>query len=289
MNKKILAPIAVPGIALLFLLAGCQQNTPTITTGTQQTTPPVTTTSKVELTVNPPAETQASMTQMVGTQDAVPNKDFDASQETGADSGAQKFAMKTMKKDEKLYTLDVAYPHTGNKDVDTAIETMIHTQVDPYLQEVPTDPNETPGPYSLTITYSTTSFSPDVVSFIFDTDTYTGGAHPNTFTTTETFNMKTGKEIALQDLFLPKSDYLKILSKESRAQVTANLGEYVVQDMLDSGTTEDPTNFQNFALYPDSMVIYFAPYDVAPYAAGPQTANIPFSSLSTVLAPEFKS
>ena len=47
------------------------------------------------------------------------------------------------------------------------------------------------------------------------------------------------------------------------------------------------TEITNFAVTPDALIFYFAPYQVAAYAAGPQTVQIPLAQISGVLAPPF--
>jgi hypothetical protein len=48
---------------------------------------------------------------------------------------------------------------------------------------------------------------------------------------------------------------------------------------IQTGTGEDPQNYQVFVLDGDSLVFHFPPYQVAAYAAGPQSVAIPLSSL----------
>ncbi len=291
---KNLSKIAVPGIAVLLVLAGCQQNgvTSTTTSQTSLTVKPAETqvTSDASLTIMPSQTTQVSdvMSQQndAMTQDSDMDQNSDDSQQ---DSGSQHYKTLKIEKDEPLYSVDVSYPETGNKPVDTAISDMINGQVNPYLQSVPTDDSDlTPGTsYSLTIDYTTTTYSPDITSFVFSVDTYTGGAHPNEFTLTKTFNMKTGKEMTLDTIFAPKSNYLQTLSKQTNLDLAKKLGDDTEKDMLDAGTTADPVNFQNFSLSPDGITFYFDPYSVAPYAAGPQTDMLTFKGLKAILATDW--
>ena len=51
-----------------------------------------------------------------------------------------------------------------------------------------------------------------------------------------------------------------------------------VRDQLT--TVYDP---QNFALTDDSLLVFFSPYDIAPYVAGVQEFYIPFNALSGIL------
>ena len=51
-------------------------------------------------------------------------------------------------------------------------------------------------------------------------------------------------------------------------------------DMLRSGTAPEAENFSSFALTPEGIRIFFQPYQVAPWAAGPQVVDIPLDALA---------
>ncbi len=130
--------------------------------------------------------------------------------------------------------------------------------------------------------------TPRTVSYIFTIYEDTLGAHGNTFFRTFTFDLKTGQELSIGDLFAPGQPYLATLSSLTRTNLTQNLGPNTNPQMLDSGTAPDEKNFQNFFLDNGTLAILFAPYDVAPYAAGPQTVRIPFSDLAGLLQPQYR-
>ena len=49
--------------------------------------------------------------------------------------------------------------------------------------------------------------------------------------------------------------------------------------MLESGTKPDILNFDLFALSREGLIIYFPPYQVAPYSEGYLTVTIPLERL----------
>ena len=140
---------------------------------------------------------------------------------------------------------------------------------------------------TLQIVYLVSS-SPHTVSYIFTTSEDTGGAHPNPFFTTFTFDTTTGKQLALGELFTPGADYLGTLSKIARAELPTIIGQYADQEMIADGTMPDTNNFQNFFVDNATLDILFDPSVVAAYAAGPQTLQIPLSDLASILKPEYK-
>lgn len=133
------------------------------------------------------------------------------------------------------------------------------------------------------------SSSKNTVSYIFQIYTDTLGAHGNTDFRTFTFDLKSGAELKLADLFVSGTPYLDKLSSISRAELPKIIGkDLVTQSMLEDGTTPKDENFANFFLDGTSLVIQFSPYAVAPYSAGPQTLAIPTSELKDILKPEYQ-
>jgi len=140
---------------------------------------------------------------------------------------------------------------------------------------------------SLTIKYLIAS-SVNTVSYIYTIYADTLGAHPNGSFRTFTFDTNTGKELAIGDLFASDT-YLQTLSTIARAKLPRIIGtEYANPDFINPGTTPEEQNFQNFFLDNKDFVVLFPPYQVGPYALGPQTLRIPVSELKDILKPEFQ-
>ncbi len=140
--------------------------------------------------------------------------------------------------------------------------------------------------YTLQITYLIAS-SAHTQSYIYTVYEDTGGAHGNTYFKTFVFNKDTGALLSLADLFTSGSDYLGKLSSLSRTGLTASLGTFADSTMLNPGTEAKEENFQNFFFDNNYLVLLFPPYQVAAYAAGPQTLRIPASDLSGLLLPQY--
>lgn len=124
--------------------------------------------------------------------------------------------------------------------------------------------------------------SEGTVSYVFTLYQDTLGAHGNTFFRTFVFDTKTGEGLVLHDLFSSDA-YLDSLSGMSRNALMASLGEFADTGMIDQGTTPYEDNFQAWYLDGDALVILFPPYQVAPYAAGPQKVRILLSELADIL------
>ena len=117
-------------------------------------------------------------------------------------------------------------------------------------------------------------------SIKFNLDGYTdGAAHPYHYTITVNYDLESGKNITLDDIFLPNSNYLQTIANYCRTELsTRNIG-------FDASVTgADPTleNYRNWNVTKDGILITFDEYQVAAYAAGPQTVTVPYSVLGSV-------
>lgn len=134
------------------------------------------------------------------------------------------------------------------------------------------------------------SQSPKTVSFVYTIFQDTMGAHPNTYYRTFTFNLKTGAEVHLDDLFT--GNYLERLSEISRKDLAESIAKDTEAepdtDYIASGTLPIADSFQNFALKDNSFILIFPPYQVGPYVLGVRTVEIPLSEIQDILSPEYQ-
>ena len=172
----------------------------------------------------------------------------------------------------------VHYPETGNAKVDADVAEWARQLVDTFQTTYGEEPDLS-VPYELESTYSTTHASPSVLSIIWKTASYTGGAHGNLEISTTTYDMKTGSLIDLYDVFGNLDIALDQMGRYSAKVLARSLGDMYNEDMLRSGTAPEAENFSAFALIPAGIRIFFQPYQVAPWAAGPQTVDIPLDAL----------
>ncbi|MEK7099651.1 MAG: DUF3298 domain-containing protein, partial [Patescibacteria group bacterium] len=109
---------------------------------------------------------------------------------------------------------------------------------------------------------------PKTVTYVYSNFEDTGGAHPNTFYRTFTFDVSTGKELSISDLFVPGSEYLSTLSTIARADLPGIEGDYTNPEFITDGTKPVVESFQNFYFEGSQLVIVFPPYQVGPYVLG---------------------
>ncbi len=145
------------------------------------------------------------------------------------------------------------------------------------------------NPWSLDIGYEVFRHSDSIMSLQFSESVYTGGAHPNLLFKTFTLNLETQQVLGIEDIFQPESSPLTILYPLVQSDLEAQMQEMfggdveIASDWIADGTGEDPYNYRNFVLTEESLIFYFEPYQVAAYAAGPFTVEIPLVNLQDIL------
>ncbi len=92
-------------------------------------------------------------------------------------------------------------------------------------------------------------------------------------------DLKTGRFYQLKDLFKPGADYVKEISKIIEDKLKNNdQYSYVFPDSYKGIKTDQP-----FFISEEAVNLYFAPYEIAPYAAGFPTFTIPFQDISSII------
>ncbi len=154
-----------------------------------------------------------------------------------------------------------------------------------------TSPSEEIGS-DLQIAYSIALAKDDLISIEFSFSSYyAGAAHPNSSSQTLNFDLSNGKQLKLSDLFQPGSKYLQSISTYCVKELTAQAQKQGADAMLDAdwikrGAGAEPDNYQNWTVTRKGLAITFDPYQVAPYAAGPQYVTVPYSALKDIIKPD---
>jgi hypothetical protein len=137
---------------------------------------------------------------------------------------------------------------------------------------------------SLDVTYMLVSQINDIWSFKFDFSFYSdGAAHPGLYSITVNYDLGQGGELALSDLFMPSSTYLEAISNYCIAELSK---QPFFEGPFTEGAQPTPENYRSWNITPDGLMITFDEYQVAPYAAGPQTVVVPYGKLQAVIIPQ---
>lgn len=109
-----------------------------------------------------------------------------------------------------------------------------------------------------------------VLSILLYDDSYTGGAHGMSVVTSYNFNISSGYKITLNDVLKSKKSYQKVKKYVS---------DYMLKhpDLFFDPTTNDFTinKDTSFNYTKEGIGLVFQEYEIAPYAAGTPSINIP--------------
>ena len=127
----------------------------------------------------------------------------------------------------------------------------------------------------------------DILSFISANDTFYGGPHPNHACKGTTFDVKTGKELALSDVIKSEKDLLPLIEKALKKDYP----DVAFDGKLDESLSKyfaDEKNRSNWCITPDTIRFIFNPYDLAPYAFGEQVVDITFAENTALFTDKVK-
>jgi hypothetical protein len=110
-----------------------------------------------------------------------------------------------------------------------------------------------------------------------------GAAHPNSFRFTKYLDFSTGEVLSLDMLFEEELDWRQAIVKEIDRQFMADEDAYLFIEK----TETEKERFESFynahfeiSFKEDFMTVYFSVYEIAPYAAGIPTYEVPYELLN---------
>ncbi|RIE10858.1 DUF3298 and DUF4163 domain-containing protein [Candidatus Cryosericum odellii] len=127
----------------------------------------------------------------------------------------------------------------------------------------------------------------DLVSVRIRFETYSAGAaHGMSFTYVLNARLSDGEILDTEGLFLDGKQGLQWLSQYCVTDLKSQYGaDYkALSSFVEYGTAPVADNFKSVSLEPGGLVISFDPYQVGPYAAGPQEVHIPAKDVQPMLA-----
>lgn len=163
-----------------------------------------------------------------------------------------------------------------------AMVALVQGQVDAFrtnLQNVPVTPIAA-GSF-LKISFAQVSPPGNLLSMKFTIAYYMdSAAHPGSTSRTATYDLEASQFVNLDQLFLPASDYLGIISAYCIKTLKASeIGEVIEE----TGAQPTADNYRNWNVTADGLLITFDEYQVAAYAAGPLQVMIPYSELAAII------
>jgi hypothetical protein len=139
--------------------------------------------------------------------------------------------------------------------------------------------------YSQTSTMEVVSNTDGLLTLAYKSYNYTGGAHGNYGTQFRTYDIKTKKQLTLDDLFKPnykttsKNPLNAAIMRAARnhfgAKPNESLQSYTLVDAVEAN--------DNFAITRKGIMFNYTPYEIASYAEGEIQLFIPFEALKSIL------
>lgn len=136
----------------------------------------------------------------------------------------------------------------------------------------------------LSIDFEILKFNENFASFKYNVSEYqAGSAHPSGYVATINVDLAQGRELKLSEIFSGK--WLEAVSAFCRKSLLAQ-NEGAAQDAKDwikEGTNPASENFSAIGFRGTSAIIYFNPYQVAPYAQGISEVDMPLELLGAYM------
>jgi hypothetical protein len=149
-----------------------------------------------------------------------------------------------------------------------------------------TTPTETLNS-TLDVRYEVRYATDNLISIEFTEGSYSrGAAHGNSLTTVLNYDVKNNRKLTLSDLFSAKN-YLSVIAnycmKDLKDRAKRDPDSMIAEDMMTTGASPHADNYRAVAITKKGLWVTFDPYQVAPYAAGPQYVLVPYSALKDII------
>lgn len=142
------------------------------------------------------------------------------------------------------------------------------------------------GPdWSLTIDYDPPHLTDRYLAIPFSGYEYTGGAHGMPLLLPLIIDLSSGQRVPPEGLFASGSNWLERLSERCYTELQGRDLLSADDQWLREGTAPKLDNYNLLFPGPEGLTVTFAPYSVAPYAAGIQEVLVPYADLAGLLNP----
>lgn len=133
------------------------------------------------------------------------------------------------------------------------------------------------SPYFNEVRSSVSYKNNNLVSILQKNETWYGGFHPNTVTSSNTFNTKTGQELCLGDLLCISSSEISSKITPEFENLKNSDSKYNYVDFTEVSNSLNANS--SYYLSDEGVCIYFNPYEVASYSMGMVQITIPYSRM----------
>lgn len=204
-------------------------------------------------------------------------------------------ALKAYVEWEQSYTVAAHYPElTEQPGISQSLRQMVSDTVKAFHELVEQDQRagvfNAEWGYELNMSFEPFTSGDRYISFLFDQNLFTGGAHYITTYQSKTYDRATGKQIAFNDLFTDRAAALALLSRLAKENLLADarvqqMGIDADDEMLNQGIAPNPENFDLFVVGQGALTIAFEDCQIGPHALGPMRVTLSAEALREVLSP----
>lgn len=182
-----------------------------------------------------------------------------------------------------IYTISYTYPIINSVKKDDAVKELnekFKTEAENFLSEIKGNgsvekakstakaaagDNKEFYPHSSTVNYALQYTGGNIMSFLKTEENYTGGTSRTYYSEGKTYNIETGKEYALSDVFEAKNlGLVKILRNGFKTELSGN--KEIFKGKTDFTEEEISNNMNNLKWYlsPDGIMFFFNPNTIIP-------------------------
>ncbi len=206
-----------------------------------------------------------------------------------AHAGALPVSKHTFTEKTADFETSIQYPQTGMKAIDDDLVQSVKKYAADFRRESKGARANSGRAYTLDANYEVVRNDAGGFAVKFDAEIDMAGDHPNEDIWTANYLRPDGWRVYLPELFdsaavLPKISALAIADLDHR--LTTGAEPESEKDWVARGAAPVGSNFAVFVLKPNSIHIWFPPYEVASFAAGPQETEIPLAPLRPYLRPD---
>lgn len=169
----------------------------------------------------------------------------------------------------------------NNEVPNVSIEKMADLIVDDYESFID-EFKDTSEKWDINVSVLSTFQKNQLLSLSFSTESYTGGAHPNSRIEYLIIDLNSEKKLRIDDLVSSKRQLTAVAERLFRKQKNLTSG----QSLQDEGYFFEGGKFKisdNIGLQQNGLIIYFNSYEIAPYAMGPSAVIVPFYEIKDIL------
>lgn len=145
-------------------------------------------------------------------------------------------------------------------------------------------------PYVYHITYSPTRIDHKVLSLFGNNVVFSGANHPERTCVSASYDMQTGDVLTLASIMHKDASVEDICKLVLERLDELAEGDYLYENYKNTVTERfkgDASTDEAWYFTQTGLCFYFAPYEIAPYASGVITVEIPYEKLKTILHEDY--